>query len=73
MPYTMEDFQKEAVREQIKRMSPGEILENISVESLLKGMSEEELVQVMELIKRRLSSSGRDKNTNFPRDDVPTD
>jgi hypothetical protein len=71
MPYTMEDFQKDAVREQLKRMSPGEILENISVESLLKEMSEEELVQVLELIKRKLSSSGRNKNVNFPRDDVP--
>lgn len=60
-------------------MSPGEILENISVESLLKGlsaeerlkgMSQEELIQVLELIKRKLSDSGWNKNKNFPLDDV---
>jgi hypothetical protein len=76
MPYTMEDFKKDVVRENLKRMSPQEILENIPLDALLKGLSVEERLkgisneELVKSIKKRLSKSERKTIQELLRDDL---
>ena len=42
MPYTMEDFRKDFVKEHLSVLSPDEILEKLSPDDRLKGLSPED-------------------------------
>ncbi len=42
MAYTMEDFKKDYIRENLGELEPEEILEMLSVEERLKGLPAEE-------------------------------
>lgn len=83
MPYTMEDFRRDAFRENLKRMSPQEIdelLKELPLEERLKArlltdLSIEERLsgisseELVESIKKRLSKSERKKIQELLRDD----
>jgi hypothetical protein len=45
MPYTMEDFQRDYIKEHIDVLTPEEILQRFSPEDRLKGLSPEEILK----------------------------
>jgi hypothetical protein len=52
MPYTMEDFRRDYVREHLKDLTPEELMAGLSEEDLLKGLSAEKLLEGVPLEKR---------------------
>ena len=63
MPYTIEDFQRDYVREHIDKLSPDEVLEKFSADERLRGISSDERIkgipedELIELVKKRLARS----------------
>jgi hypothetical protein len=45
MPYTMEDFRREYVREHLHQLTPEERLEGLATEEIVKNLSAEEILQ----------------------------
>jgi len=58
MPYTLEDYQRDYVRQYIDRLSPEEILEKVSAEKLMKELSRDELLN---LIKKKFAEADREE------------
>lgn len=48
MPYTIEDYQKDYVREHLDKLSPEDVLEKFSMEELLKGIPRDRLFDFIE-------------------------
>jgi hypothetical protein len=52
MPYTMEDFRRDYVREHLKDLTPEELLEAVPLEKRLEGLSVEDLLKRVPVEKR---------------------
>lgn len=51
MPYTMEDFRRDYVREHLKELTPKERLEGLSPEERLKGLSPKVIEGILKKMK----------------------
>jgi hypothetical protein len=64
MPYTMEDFRRDYVKEHLKDLTPDERLEGLSAEELVKRLSPDERLrglspdEVESYLRRRKSATG---------------
>lgn len=57
MSYTMEDFKRDLKKEAIAEMTPEEILEEISLQHFVEGMSEQKLAELEELLRQKKTRS----------------
>jgi hypothetical protein len=62
MPYTMEDFRRDYVKEHLKDLTPEERLQGLSPEERLEGLSSEQLLaslspEVKEALRKQLNGN----------------
>ena len=59
LPYTMEDFRRDYLKEHLEELSPEERLEGLSPEKRLEGLSVEGIERFLEKLKGTQSSGRR--------------
>jgi hypothetical protein len=59
VPYTMDDFKRDFLKEHLKDLTPQERLEGLSAEERLEGLSAEEIERILEKRKAERPSRPR--------------
>lgn len=60
MPYTMEDFEREAAEKLLKKLTPEQRLKGLSPEQRLEGMSPEQLEELERYLQTRKAAKSKD-------------
>jgi hypothetical protein len=59
MPYTLEDYRRDFVRENLDVLTPEERVQGLPAEDRIKGLSLDDLARLQAEIEQRLRESGR--------------